>query len=134
VKLYPTAVVPIDEIVQARGTLPASYVGILTDAANNPIVLASSTRRGRLMSIKVLRNVEVPPGKVLQLWALPDEGNAIPLGVVPHTGKVSFQMADTSEKLLFNVSRLAVSVEDAPARAGATPAPYVLTGNCVRLW
>jgi anti-sigma-K factor RskA len=134
VKLYPTAVVPIDEIVQERGTLPASYVGLLTDAANNPIVLASSTRRGRLMSIKVLRNVEVPPGKLLQLWALPDDGNAFPLGVVPHTGKASFQMADTSEKLLFNVSRLAVSVEDAAARAGATPAPYVLTGNCVRLW
>ena len=134
VRLDPDAVVDVDEIVQEYGKLPASYVGILTDPANHPIVLASSTRRGRLMSIKVLRNVEVPPGKVLQLWALPDEGNPVPLGVVPYTGKASFQMADTSEKLLFNVSRLAVSVENAPAQSGATPAPYVLTGNCVRVW
>jgi anti-sigma-K factor RskA len=134
VRLYPTAVVPVDDIVQERGTLPASYVGLLTDAANNPVVLASSTRHGRIMSIKMLRKVEVPAGKVLQLWALPKGGAAFPLGVVPSEGKGSFVMADTSEKLLSSVPRLAVSVEDAPARAGATPAPYVLTGNCVKLW
>ena len=134
VRLYPTAVVPVDEIVQERGTLPASYVGLLTDAANNPVVLASSTRHGRTMSIKLLRKVDVPPGKVLQLWALPKEGAAFPLGVVPAEGKGSFQMADTSEKLLSSVPRLAVSVEDRPAGAGAAPAPYLLTGNCVKLW
>jgi anti-sigma-K factor RskA len=134
VRLYPTAVVPVDEIVQQRGTLPESYVGLLTDAANNPVVLASSTRHGTIMSIKILRKVDVPPGKVLQLWALPKEGAAFPLGVVPAEGKGSFQMADTAEKLLSSVPRLAVSVEDAPAHAGATPAPYLLTGNCVKLW
>ena len=134
VRLYPSAVVPVDEIVQERGTLPESYVGLLTDAANNPVVLASSTRHGRIMSIKMLRRVDVPPGKVLQLWALPKEGAAFPLGVVPSEGKGSFQMADTSEKLLSSVPRLAVSVEDAPARAGTVPTPYLLTGNCVKLW
>jgi len=134
VRLYPAAVVPLDDIVQERGILPASYVGLLTDAANNPVVLASSTRHGRIMSIKMLRKVEVPAGKVLQLWALPKEGAVFPLGVVPAEGKGFFQMADTSEKLLSAVPRLAVSVEDAPARAGAAPAPYVLTGNCVKLW
>jgi anti-sigma-K factor RskA len=134
VRLYPTAVVPVDQIVQQRGTLPASYVGLLTDAANNPVVLASSTRYGKIMTIKILRKVDVPPGKVLQLWALPKEGAAFPLGVVPAEGQSSFPMADTSEKLLSSVPRLAVSVEDAPARAGTAPAPYLLTGNCVKLW
>jgi anti-sigma-K factor RskA len=134
VRLYPTAVVPVDQIVQQRGTLPASYVGLLTDAANNPVVLASSTRYGRIMTIKMLRKVDVPPGKVLQLWALPKEGAAFPLGVVPAEGQSSFPMADTSEKLLSSVPHLAVSVEDAPARAGTAPAPYLLTGNCVKLW
>ena len=134
IRLYPAAVVPVDEIMQARGTLPESYVGLLTDAANNPVVLASSTRHGTTMAIKVLRKVDVPTGKVLQLWALPKEGAAFPLGVVPSEGKGSFQMADTSEKLLFSVPRLAVSMEDAPARPGGTPAPYLLTGNCVKLW
>lgn len=134
VKLYPEAIVPVDEIVQARGTLPASYVGLLTDADNQPVVLASSTRHGRMLSIKMLRKVEVPAGKVLQLWALPKAGAAFPLGVVPAEGKGTLAMADTSEKLLSAVPRLAVSIEDAPARAGATPAAFVLTGNCVKLW
>jgi len=134
VRLYPTVMVPVDEIVQERGTLPASYVGLLTDAANNPVVLASSTRHGRIMSIKILRKVDVPPGKVLQLWALPNDGAAFPLGVVPAEGKGSFRMADTSERLLSSVSRLALSIEDSPARAGTAPAPYLLTGNCVKLW
>jgi len=134
VRLYPTAVVPVDDIVQERGMLPASYVGLLTDSANNPVVLASSMRYGRIMSIKMLRKVEIPAGKVLQLWALTKEGTAFPLGVVPSEGKGSFTMTDTSEKLLSSIPRLAVSIEDGPARAGATPAPYVLSGNCVKLW
>jgi anti-sigma-K factor RskA len=134
VRLYPDAIVPVDDIVQSRGTLPASYVGLLTDAANNPVVLASSTRHGKTMSIKMLRKVDVPTGKVLQLWALPKEGAIFPLGVVPAEGKGTFQMTDTSEKLLSAVPRLAVSIEDAPAPAGTKPAPFVLTGNCVKLW
>lgn len=133
-RLYPTAIVPVDEFVQQRGTLPASYVGLLTDTANNPVVLASATRYGKIMSIKMLRKVDVPPGKILQLWALPKEGAVFPLGVLPDEGRSSFQMAATSEKLLSSVPRLAVSIEDAPARAGVTPAPYLLTGNCVKLW
>ncbi|HEV7822195.1 MAG TPA: anti-sigma factor, partial [Burkholderiales bacterium] len=76
----------------------------------------------------------VPAGKVLQLWALPQDGDPFALGVVPAEGKSTFQMADTSQALLSKVSKLAVSIEDAPARAGATPAPFVLTGDCVRLW
>ena len=133
-RLYPTAIVPVDNLIQERGILPASYVGLLTDAANNPVVLASSTRHGKIMSIKMLRKVDVPAGKVLQLWALPPDADPFPLGVVPAEGKSTFQMADTSQTLLSKVSKLAVSIEDAPARAGATPAPFVLTGHCVRLW
>ncbi len=134
VKLYPEALVPVDNIVQTRSKLPESYVGLLTDAANNPVVLASSTRHGKVMSIKILRKIDVPAGKVLQLWALPKEGAAFPLGVVPAEGKGTFAMADTSEKLLSAVPRLAVSVEDTAAQTGAKPTPFVLTGNCVKLW
>ena len=122
------------EIVPARGTLPASYVGILTDASGAAVAIASSTRHGRTMSLKVLRPIEAPPGKVLQLWALPKDGEPFPLGVVPREGKGAFEMADTSERLLASVTRLAVSIEDAPVRPGATPDGFILTGHCVKLW
>lgn len=130
----PERFLPIDRIVQQRGTLPASYVGILADASGVARMIASSTRHGRTMSIKVLAPIDVPAGKVLQLWALPAGGAPFPVGVVPREGKAAFEMAGTSEELLSTVTRLAVSAEDAPARAGAAPGPFLLEGHCVKLW
>jgi len=116
--------------------LPQSYVGLLSDAAGAPTVLASSRRHGRVMTVKLLQAVEIPAGSVAQLWALPkDGGAAFPVGVVPGKGSATLALADTSEKLFFNVSRLAVSIEATPARAGDRPSgDFVLSGHCVKLW
>ena len=116
--------------------LPQSYVGLLLDSAGKPTVLASSKRHGRLMTVKLLQPVVIPAGSVAQLWALPKDGSAaFPVGVVPGSGTASFALADTSEKLFFDVSRLAVSIEAAPARAGDKPSgDFVLSGHCVKLW
>ena len=116
--------------------LPQSYVGLLTDSAGKPAVLASSKRHGRVMTVKLLQPVAIPAGSVAQLWALPKDGGAsFPVGVVPGSGTASFALADTSEKLFFDVSRLAVSIEAAPAKAGDKPSgDFVLSGHCVKLW
>lgn len=116
--------------------LPASYVGLLTDTTGQPAVLASSRRHGRLLTVKLLRPVAVPPGRVAQLWALPrDGGAAFPVGVVPAQGSGTIALADSSEKLFSNVGRLAVSFETAPAAPGALPSgDFVLSGHCVKLW
>jgi anti-sigma-K factor RskA len=116
--------------------LPQSYVGLLTDAAGKPTVLASSKRHGRLMTVKLLQPVAIPAGSVAQLWALPKDGSAaFPVGVVPGSGTATVALADTSEKLFYDVSRLAVSIEAAPAKAGDKPSgDFVLSGHCVKLW
>lgn len=115
--------------------LPASYVGLLTDASGKPTVLASSRRHGRTLTVKMLQPVQVPPGRVAQLWALPKEGAPFPVGVVPASGSAQVTLADSSEKLFFSVPRLAVSFEPAPVAAGGAPSSdFVLTGNCVKLW
>ena len=116
--------------------LPQSYVGLLTDAEGKPTVLASSKRHGKLMTVKLLQPVAIPAGSVAQLWALPKDGSAaFPVGVVPGSGTGTVALADTSEALFFNVSRLAVSIEAAPAKAGDKPSgDFVLSGHCVKLW
>ena len=116
--------------------LPQSYVGLLSDGEGHPAVLASSLRHGRQLSVKLLQPVAVPAGRVAQLWALPrDGGEPFPLGVVPDHGSAVLALPDSSEKLFFNVTRLAVTLEVAPAMAGAAPAgPFVLIGPCVKLW
>ena len=116
--------------------LPASYVGLLTDAAGKPTVLASSRRQGRRMTVKMLQPLGVPPGQVAQLWALP-KGDAapFPVGVLPSQGSAEVVLADTSEKLFFQVPRLGVTFEAAPVQPGGRPAgPFVLIGHCVKLW
>jgi anti-sigma-K factor RskA len=133
VRLFPDAM-PIEAIVQQRGTLPQSYVGLLTDAQNDAVLLASSTRYGRILSVKWLHPIEVPAGRVPVLWALPRDGAPFTLGVAPVAGRSPLMLADTSEKLFFNVPRLAVSFETALPARGATPSPFVLTGHCVKLW
>jgi anti-sigma-K factor RskA len=117
-------------------TLPASYVGLLTDPAGKPTVLASSRRHGRELTIKFLQPIAVPPGRVAQLWALPKDGAApFPVAVVPDKGPARLKLADSSEKLFFNVNRLAVSLEAAPAQPGDKPSgEFVLSGHCVKLW
>lgn len=134
VRLYPDAVVPIDAVVQQRDTLPQSYVGILVDASNDAVLLASSTRHGRVLSLKRLRPLAVPTAQVAVLWALPTNGAPFPVGVVPNGDKAAVMLADTSEHLFFNVPRLAVSFEASPPAAGAAPSRFVLTGHCVKLW
>ncbi len=116
--------------------LPASYVGLLTDAAGNPAVLASSRRHGRQLTVKLLQPLVVPAGSVAQLWALPKDGSApFPVGALPAQGSGAMALADTSEKLFSSVARLAVSLEPAPARAGDKPSgEFVLSGPCVKLW
>ena len=137
VQLMPGAFVSLDGLAQREQALPQSYVGLLLDREGVPTLLISSTRHGTRVTVKSLRPVTVPAGKVAQVWALPKDGAAFPIGVAVTTkppGNTSFEMSATSEKLLANVTRLAVSFEDAPARAGATPGEFVLIGPCVRLW
>jgi anti-sigma-K factor RskA len=138
VRVMPDRFVSLDEIAQERQALPQSYVGLLVDEQNQPTMLVSSTRHGKRVTVKSLRPLTVPAGKVLQVWALPKEGVPFPLGLAVPTkppGSTTFDMADTSEKLLSKVPRLGISVEDAPAGPGAAPSgPFILSGHCVKLW
>lgn len=122
----------------ASQALPQSYVGLLLDASGQPTLLASSLRHGRQLTVKVLQPVSVPPGRVARLWALPK--NAPPFAVavlppLPAKGSVALALPDSSEKLFFDVPRLAVSIEPAAAVAPTAPAgDFLLSGHCVKLW
>jgi anti-sigma-K factor RskA len=116
--------------------LPASYVGLLANAAGQPALLLSSRRHGRVLTAKLLRPLVPPAGRVAVLWAYPKDG-AAPFAVgtlAVQSGSARLPLSDTSEKLFFNVDRLGVSFEPAgplPAVPGAEP---VLAGPCVKLW
>lgn len=137
VRLMPEAFVSLDGLAQREQALPQSYVGLLLDGEDAPALVVSSTRHGKRVTVKFLRPITVPAGKVIQVWALPREGAAFALGVASATkppGSTSFGMTSSSETLLSKVARLAVSFEDAPAQPGTVPQPFIASGPCVKLW
>ena len=116
--------------------LPQSYVGLLLDRAGKPTLVASSRRQGRQLTVKLLQPLDIPAGKVAELWALPKDGGApFPVGVIPAKGSAQIALPDASEKLFFSVSQLAVSFETAPASTGDAPSgAFALIGHCVKVW
>jgi anti-sigma-K factor RskA len=121
-------------IVDPPQDLPQSYVGLLTDAEGRPVLLAGSTRHGTRLSIKLLRPLEVPPGQVARLWALPADGHApFAVGVLPASGKAVVTLSASAEALLSKVPRLGVTFE--PDTSGSTPRePFIISGHCVKMW
>lgn len=123
-----------DQIAMRTGEkLPQSYVGLLTDAQGDGKLLVSSLRHGKTMTVKVIGPITPPAGGTLVLWAVPASGPAFALGPVPTSGSGVSMLPDTSEKLLFKVTKLVVTLET-NAAAAAPSGPVVFSGNCAKLW
>lgn len=139
VKLAPTSFVSLDELAQTEQALPQSYIGLLLDRDGKATVLASSTRHGKRLTLKILKPIAVPDEQTLVLWALPRDvsGQMLPpmrIGTIPAAkGKGELMLTDSSEHLLSNVAQLGVALE-ATGSPAATPGEFVLTGHCVKLW
>jgi len=70
----PALFVSLDELAQQEQALPQSYVGLLTDAGNQPTLLVSSTRQGTRVSVKFLRPVAVPADRDLMTKIVKETG------------------------------------------------------------
>ena len=130
----PAVFMAADQIDMRTGAkLPQSYVGLLTDAAGNDKVLASSLRNDKTMSIKVIGTFTPPAVVRLVLWAVPANGPVFAIGTVPATGTAVAMLPDMCEKLLSKVTKLIVTVElDA---APTAPCEHVFfRGNFAKLW
>lgn len=110
-----------------------SYVGLLTNAQGEPVLAATSLRRGTVLTVKLLKPLDIPPGQVAVLWALPVEGAPIAVSAVPASGKIDIALGAPSEAVFSKVLRLAVSFE-ANAQATSPSRPFVISGHCIQLW
>jgi anti-sigma-K factor RskA len=117
-------------------TVSPSYVGLIADANGKPVLVLSSRRHGRKLTMKLLQPLAVPAGQVAQLWALPKDGAApFPIGVLPSAGSAQSTLPETSEKLFANVSQVAISFSATAAKPGdKAPDAFVLKGQCVKVW
>jgi anti-sigma-K factor RskA len=114
-------------------TLAASYVGVLADINGDAALAVSSLRHGTIVSLKMFKPLAVPAQQVAILWALPAGAPPQRLGVVAASGKSQIILAAPAEKVFAKISKLAVSIE-ADAQATAPSGPFVIKGNCVKIW
>jgi anti-sigma-K factor RskA len=114
-------------------TLPASYVGVLSDADGNAGLAVSSLRRGTIVSLKMIKPLAKQANQVAVLWALPANGAPVRIGVVGATGKSEIILTGPAEVVFSTVSKLGVTLE-ADKAASAPSGPFVLKGNCVKVW
>jgi anti-sigma-K factor RskA len=119
-----------------RDGLPASYVGLLSNTANQPALLLSSRRQGRVLTAKLLLPLPAQAGRVATLWAFPKDGKPpFKVGSIAATsGSATLPLPQPAEKLFFTVDRLGVSFEPADAEPAAPSGELVLAGPCVKLW
>lgn len=119
---------------QADTELPASYVGVLATALGQPGLVISSLRHGKVVDIKQVTPVPVPPGQVLYLWRIDKAGAVTGLGPLPNGKWTHMTLSEPAEKTFFSAVELAVSLEPAGTQPNTPSQAFVYRGLCGKLW
>lgn len=114
--------------------LPASYVGVLGTVQGQQGLVISSLRQGRVVDIKQVTPVDVPPGQVLYLWRIDKTGAVAGLGPIPNGRWTHLALREPAEKVFFSAVELAVSLEPVGTQPSAPSQPFVYRGLCGKLW
>ncbi|EYC52804.1 hypothetical protein AZ34_04710 [Hylemonella gracilis str. Niagara R] len=125
---------------QAQGSpgrgvqLPDSYVGVLATAQGQTGLIVSSLRAGKVVDIKQVTPVHVPPGQTLYLWRIDKAGAMAPLGPLDNGPWTHMTLDVPAEQLFFTAVELAVSTEPLGTQPRAPTQPFVYRGLCGKLW
>jgi anti-sigma-K factor RskA len=115
--------------------LPAPLVVVLSGADAKAALIATATRGERYLTLKSVGNVGPGPGKVFELWALPQAGAPRPLGVIPPGAIVRVPLANPVDESLSNIPTLAVSLEPpGGSPTGQPTGPVLYSGAIERMY
>lgn len=137
---FATALALTIVMVAPRPDTPAAtMVVVLAGQDSRPALIASVDRSGRTLTIKSVAQVQTAADRVLQLWALPAQGNPQSLGVVGPPGGpsnvVRLELASPAGQALQNIAALAVSLEPAGGSPTGLPTgPVLYSGPIQRLY
>jgi anti-sigma-K factor RskA len=108
------------------------YISVLVDDKGAPALLVTLDPKDGFVQIQRLNEVKEGPEDSMQLWALPASGQARSLGVL--TTRIKTGQLPATEKMLADVPRLAISVENKGGiEPGANPRlPYLFSGMLIQ--
>jgi anti-sigma-K factor RskA len=79
------------------------------------------------LNVRVQKVFDLPAGKAHELWALPDGGAPVSLGLMPHTGDHHLVLTAAQRVALANSKQIAVSLEpEGGSPTGAPTGPVLL--------
>ena len=111
-----------------------SVVVVLAGPDAKPALLATAERASRYLTVKAVA-AEVPAGRALELWMLPDGRPPVPMGLIPATGIDRLPLRAPAGVVLQDIPALAVSVEPpGGSPTGAPTGPVVYTGRVERIY
>jgi len=110
-------------------------VAVLAGADGKPALIASARRTEPFLLVKAVGAAPVDPGKVLELWMLPQGQPPRSLGVLPAGELVRVPLAAPSDAALANIPALAVSLEPTGGSPTGLPTgPVLYSGRIERMY
>jgi len=117
----------------AEGPGPA-MVAVLAGSDAKPVLMATVERGGRILSVKAVGPIAVPPDRSLELWALPDGKAPRSLGLVDAARVVRIALPAPAVDALQGVPALAISLEPTGGSpTGAPTGPVLYSGRIERI-
>ena len=108
---------------------------VLAGPDAKPALVATAERGSRFLTVKAVATVDVPAGRALELWMLPDGRAPVSVGLVPATGIDRVALRAPAGVALQDIPALAVSVEPAGGSpTGAPTGPVILSGPVQRIY
>jgi len=113
----------------------APIVVILAGSDAKPALIASASRGDHFLTVKAVGGAAPAPGRVFELWALPQGGAPKSLGVIPTGALVRVPLAAPADESLTNIPALAVSLEPpGGSPTGAPTGPVLYSGSIERMY
>jgi len=111
-----------------------SYVAVLADDANQPVLVVTAFRGPWRLTVEPLRELTPYEGKVFQVWAVEKgSGTTRPLLQVSSGEVLRQPLGQDGWDAIKTSESLAVTVEDAGATPTAPSGPVIFSGPCLNL-
>jgi anti-sigma-K factor RskA len=137
---FATALALVVVLLTPRPEMPLeTLVAVLAGQDARPALVVSADRSGRTLTLKAVAPVQPVSDRVLQLWALPEQGAPRSLGLIPASGAglgvVRVNLPTPAGQALQNIPALAVSLEPpGGSPTGLPTGPVLYSGPIQRLY
>jgi anti-sigma-K factor RskA len=107
-------------LVIPRPAQPTAVASV-TSEGGAPLWSVATYAKGPELRVRVTGAVTVQPGRDYELWALPEGGAPVSLGLMPESGEAERELSAAQRTALSSASKVAVSLE--PVGGSTTGAP-----------